>query len=34
MLIFNVTESLSLIIGADMSFMEKIAFGLLGFVAW
>ena len=34
MLIFNVTESLSLIIGADMSFMEKIAFGLLGFVAF
>ncbi len=34
MLIFNVTESLSLIIGADMSLMEKIAFGLLGFVAF
>lgn len=28
------TESLSLIIGTDMSFMEKIAFGLLGFVAF
>ncbi len=28
------TESLSLIIGADISFMEKIAFGLLGFVAF
>ena len=34
MLIFNVTESLSFIIGADMSFMEKNAFGLLGFVAF
>ena len=34
MLIFNVTESLSLIIGADMSLMEKNAFGLLRFVAF
>lgn len=34
MLIFNVTECLSLIMGIDMNFMEKIAFGLLGFVAF
>ena len=34
MLIFNMTECLSLIMGIDMNFIEKIAFGLLGFVTF